>query len=339
MNDAINKTTRDAVRAARTGAALFDLSDRGKLKIVGRDRAEWLHGMVSNDVSGLEPGEGNYGTILTDRGKVLSDYRLLVCGDGLRLDTEPGAQTALIDRLNRFIISEDAEIVDETAEKRIWGVAGPRSKAVLEEAFGSAVPEVPLYGSFCVGAGFAARQNRAGELGYDIWVPASEGGEAGRRLEEAGARRIDGAALETLRIEAGIARYGVDFDESVIPLEAQLGHAIHWEKGCYVGQEIVARMHYRGHPNKLLVGLRFGEGPAPAVGADLYREAGDAKRSGWVTSAAHSPTLGAWIGLGYVRAKMSDLGTEYALRLESGGVQEAVVSSTPFVDVGAAKTT
>lgn len=326
----MNNATRNEPLAARNGAALFDLSNRGKLKVVGRERAEWLHGMVSNDVVGLKPGQGNYGTVLTDRGKALGDYRLLVCADCLRFDTEPGVETALAERLNRFIISEDAEVVDETAEWQIWGVAGPRSKEVLEKAFGEEAPSVPLYGSFCVGGGFASRQNRTGEHGYDVWLPPSEAEAAVQRMEKAGAKRIGASALETLRIEAGVARYGVDFDENIIPLEAQLGHAIHWEKGCYVGQEIIARMHYRGHPNKLLVSLRFGKGPAPSAGIDLFREAGDSKRSGWITSAAYSPSLDAWIGLGYVRAKMAEIGTEYAIRLADGGFQAAVVSEAPY---------
>ncbi len=326
----MNNAIRNETFAARNEAALFDLSNRGKLKVVGRERAEWLHGMVSNDVVGLKPGQGNYGTVLTDRGKALGDYRLIVGADALRLDTEPGIEKALMERLNRFIISEDAEIVDETEDWRLWGIAGPRSKEIVEKAFGEEAPPVSLYGSFCVGDGFAARQNRTGEHGYDLWLRPSEAEAAVRRMEEAGAVKIGAEALETLRIEAGVARYGVDFDENIIPLEAQLGHAIHWEKGCYLGQEIIARMHYRGHPNKLLVSLRFGEGPAPSAGIDLFREADDKKRSGWITSAAYSPPLEAWIGLGYVRAKMSEIGTEYAIRLADGDFQAAVVSEAPF---------
>jgi folate-binding protein YgfZ len=300
----------EEVLAVRQGVGFADLSARGKLRITGRDRVEWLHNIVSNTVKTLQIGEGNYGTFLTNRGKMLGDYRLLVRPDALYLDTEPEVKETLPAAMERFLISEDVEIDRVHDAYAMWGVFGKKSAETLGRVFGVELPPLPLYGSTeIVFEGhplLVSRQNRTGELGFDIWSPVSVKGRVKEALTAAGARLIGEEALEVLRVEAGIPRYGVDMDEEIIPLEARLDHAIHYGKGCYIGQEIVARMHYRGHPNKLLMPLRFEGTTPPPPQTDIYPEPNAEKRNGWVTSAVFSPTLHAVVGLGYIRAQQAE---------------------------------
>jgi folate-binding protein YgfZ len=320
----------EQVKAVRQGAGVADLSDRGKVRITGRDRATWLHGMTTNEVQSLQPGEGNYGAFLTNRGKMLGDYRLVVCEDFLLFDTEPEVRDSLPATLDRYLISEDAAILPEHDAWALLGVFGTGSGSALATALGADLPPLALYHSTLVADVIVARQNRTGEEGYDVWAPAQEGQGLYDALVAAGAAPIGDEALEILRIEAGIPRYGADMTDETIPLEARLDHAVSFTKGCYVGQEIVARMHYRGHANWLLVGLRFEGERVPASGTDLFAGEDTAKRSGWVTSAAYSPTLDAVIGLGYVRVEQLEEATRLAAKHAAGWIAAQVVE-TPFV--------
>lgn len=325
------------VFAVRRGVGFADLSARGKLRITGRDRVEWLHNIVSNTVRGLAVGEGNYGTFLTDRGKMLGDYRLLVRPDFLFLDTEPEIKDSLPAAMERFLISENAEIHREHDRYAMFGVFGKRSAEVLSRVFGAEVPSLPLYGSteliFEGERVLLSRQNRTGELGFDVWFSPSTRLRFRQALLDAGATPIGEAALEVLRVEAGIPRYGVDTNEDIIPLEARLDHAIHYQKGCYIGQEIIARMHYRGHPNKLLMPLRFEGERIPPPQTDIFPEPGAEKRNGWVTSAVFSPTLGEVVGMGYIRAQQATDGARFVAKTTNGWIP-VVVSTRPFVSSG-----
>jgi len=322
------------VNAVRTSVGYADLSNRGKLRITGRERATWLHNIVSNMVEKLAVGDGNYGTFLTDRGKMVGDFRLLVRDDCLLLDTEPELADSLPAAMDRFLISEDAEIHRDHDRWTLLGLMGPQSAEWVSRALVIDVPGLALYGSIEAERDgtrvVVSRQNRAGETGYDLWLDPSLAAKVRDMLSTAGVTEIGSDALEVLRIEAGIARYGADTHDDIIPLEARLDHAIHYEKGCYIGQEIIARMHYRGHPNKLLICLRFDGGVVPEPLTDIYPEPGAEKRNGWVTSTTYSPTLDAVIGLGYVRAQQAITGARFVVKVGDDWVG-VELSEKPFI--------
>jgi folate-binding protein YgfZ len=339
----VDHSIADSVASVREGIGVFDLSDRGKLRVTGSERATWLHGMVSNDVEGLTAGQGNYGTVLTDRGKMLGDYRLVVRDEDLLLDTEPEIGVSLAERLDRFLISEDAAIKVESDAWSLFGVAGPKAAAHIASVLSVDVAALEEHASVTAPTEYGdvtvVCRNRTGEMGYDVWAAETEGAAVWAALS-ADAPVVSAEALEALRIEAAIPRYGADIDDDIIPLEASLYNAIDWEKGCYVGQEIVARMHYRGHPNKLLVGLRFDGAPDVALRAELFADGADddGKAKGFVTSVAHSPTLDATIALAYARTALTAPGSR--VRVESpDGAATAEVVETPFVPTAFAKVT
>ncbi|MBT3271161.1 folate-binding protein YgfZ [Candidatus Poribacteria bacterium] len=330
----VDTSVAEQVAAVRGGLGVFDLSDRGKLRVTGSERATWFHGMGSNDVEGLSVGAGNLGAVLTDRGKMLGDYRLIVREEDLLVDTEPGLGAALAERLDRFLISEDAAISDEADAWSLFGIAGPAAAARLSDRLSVDVGGLEEHASLTAttddGDVTIACRNRTGEMGYDLWIARDAGEALWATLTADGVAEVGADALEALRIEAAIARYGMDTDEDIIPLEAGLYQAIDFEKGCYVGQEIVARMHYRGHPNKLLVGLRFDGEPTVELRAELFEEGDDSKARGFVTSLAHSPTLGAMIGLGYARTQFAEAGSRLRAAAADGFAWVEVVP-TPFV--------
>jgi len=168
--------------------------------------------------------------------------------------------------------------------------------------------------------------NRTGGRGYDLYVPKGSAGVVWDRLIKSGARPVGLRAMETLRIEAGIPRYGVDMNEETIPLEAGLDHAVNYDKGCYVGQEVVARIHWRGHVNWVLSGFLLAGRELPSPGSEL-RDGN--KKVGYITSSAYSPSLDRVIALGYIRRELSEPGSEAVLNTEDGGIAE--LAKTPFV--------
>jgi aminomethyltransferase len=323
----------DAVRSA---AGLFDMSSRGVIVATGGDRVRWLDGMVSNHIGALAPGphSGCYATLLTPKGAIVADLHVLDRGDALWLELARDAVTPLIERLDRYIIADDVALEDASERIHQLALEGPRAGSILARAVGRAVELEPFACMEAEVAGvavLAAAFGWSGELGFRIFVPDPSRAAVEAGLLEAGEReglvRGDAAALEVLRIEGGTPLLGSELDESVLPDEARLDHAISSDKGCYVGQEIVARVRSRGQVNHLLVGLRFSTDELPEVDTPLL--AGE-RRSGEVTSVCSSPSEGA-IGLGYLRREHAEPGT--AVR---AGELEAVVTALPFVRGSAA---
>lgn len=323
--------------AARKAAALFDLPSRGVVVVTGGDRVRWLDGMVSNAIAALAPGNersGCYATLLTPKGAIIADLHVLDRGDALWLEIARDAVDAVMQRLDRYIIADDVKLENASARLEQLALEGPRAAAILARATGRPIElapysctELELGGAEVVVAAFGM----TGEQAYRIFVPVALCAEVVAALLDAGAQdgllRGDSALLEVLRIEAGTPLLGPDLDDTVLPDEARLDHAVSSDKGCYVGQEIVARVRSRGQVNHLLVGLRFEAGELPA--ADTPLVAGE-RRSGEVTSVCTSPTLGA-IGLGYLRREHAKPGT----RVRAGELDAEVVA-LPFVRGSAA---
>jgi tRNA-modifying protein YgfZ len=265
----------DTLRAEHStlleGCGLLDRSDRGKLALTGDGALEFLNGQVTNELMTLHPGEGCYAAFLTHKGKMLGDLRILAVGADrtgapaeLLLDTERIALQPLFDMIHRFKVGFAVELHKRTLERGLLSLIGPQAARIAgaerlaESEHASAPVQV---GSF---AALAART----DVGVDLICDSADTEQLADALRERGAEPVSEEAAECLRIERGRPRFGVDLDESVIPQEAGLNErAVSFSKGCYVGQETVARLHYKGKPNRHLRGLRLS---APATpGAEL----------------------------------------------------------------------
>jgi len=246
---------------------LFDRSERGKLALTGTGSAEFLQGQITNDVQGLEPGAGCYATFLTPKGKMLGDLRILDAGDELLLDTERVALQELFNMIRRFRVGYDVELHKRTLARGLLSLIGPEAEALALALAGEIdLPAEEHAHRPTELAGVPVRAIRT-DIGIDLLVEDAGATEAlAGALREAGAVPVSEAAVECLRVERGRPRYGIDLDDTVIPQEAGLNaRAVSFTKGCYVGQETVARLHYRGRPNRLLRGLALS---APARPGD-----------------------------------------------------------------------
>lgn len=275
-------------QAATQSCAVFDASARQQLRVTGPDAVSFVQGMVTNDVEGLAVGASCYAAMLTAKGAMVGDVRILKRAGDVVLDTGEGRGAAVKDFLNKYLISEDAELHD-APELAVLAFLGPRSAEV------------------------AARvQPREGELrsffgGVDVLVQRAD---VPRILESlSDVPRLSAATLEVLRVEQGVPLFGVDMTEVTIPLEANLEHAIHYKKGCYIGQEVIARATFRGQMNKKLARLLLGE-LTPEYKTEL--KIGD-RKVGWVTSVVKSVQHGQQFALGYVHRDFLTPGTQFEL--------------------------
>lgn len=296
--------------ALRTGAMVIDRSARGRIRIEGPKSAEMLTGLVTNDVQGLTPGRGMYAAALTPKGKIIADVRIFALAGAYLVDAPARAQEGWLATVRKFVNPRWAPVHDLTDEVRNIGVFGPQALRVVAAATGldaEALGALQPYGHLAApGDGPLLTVARVPELdveGYELFVPADEFAAMWRRLTMTGAVPGGLAAWDIARIEAGRPEWGVDIDDSTIPQEANLDdlHAISYTKGCYVGQEVVARVHFRGHVNRHLNGLLIGEGPVPPAHATLHAE--NDKLVGDVRSSTFSPRFGS-IALAMARREM-----------------------------------
>jgi folate-binding protein YgfZ len=284
--------TSEEDRALRESCGLLDRSERGKLLLIGPQAAEFLQGQVTNDIEALAAGAGCYAAFLTNKGKMLGDARVLAVERGLWLDTERSALQEVFNLIRRFRVGFEVEMHKRTLERALFSLVGPDARRV---AGAEDLPEEEHSHRLVSVNGIAARAVVT-NLGVDLIADADQGEALRTGLEEAGATPVSEPAVETLRVERGRPRYGIDLDESVIPQEAGLNdRAVSFTKGCYVGQETVARLFYRGKPNRLLRGLRLSS--AASAGDELLL---GERRVGALGSVALSPAHGP-IALALVR--------------------------------------
>jgi folate-binding protein YgfZ len=273
-------------RALRDGVAIYDLGFRTLVRATGEDRVSFLQGMLTNDVARLEPGHNRPALLLTIQGRVTADVRVAADGDALLLDVDVRARDAFLAALNKLLIADDVELT--SVDVAMIGVTGR-------------LP--PTDAPHFVG----------GDLGATDTVIHARPDEAPRlwdALAGAGARPVGMDALEGRRVELVVPRIGLDMDESTLALEVPVDWAISQTKGCYLGQEVVARGTARGHVNRKLVSMTLA-GPLPPVGAPLVR---DGKEVGRVTTVARAFGAGTGAALGFVRRECWDPGTELAVR-------------------------
>lgn len=289
----------------REEGLVFDLSARAKLRLTGADRLRYLNGQVSNDLRKATDENAIHGCVLSAKGKINADVFIASEGESFLLESDPGMAEDLTARLDRYIIADDVQIEDVTAEFALLHVAGVD------------VPELPR----------DIRQRRAerfGRPGMDLWMKAGLRDATLRELEKT-ARLCSDAEAETLRIERGLPRWGHELTGEIIPTEANLeASAIDYAKGCYIGQEVISRIKMSGQTNKRLCGLRVVEGPALSAGWRLMTRGEDAKEVGWITSATASKRFGQ-IGLGFVKRGFQGIGS----RLDASGTVVELVA-LPF---------
>ncbi len=365
--------------ALRGSAGVLDLGFRGRLCLTGADRVRFLHGQVTNDVKRLRVGEGCYAALVTAKGKMESDLNIFNLQDELLLDFEPGLTAKISARLEKFIVSDDVQIVDAAPHYGLLSVQGPQAEAVVrslgifseiparpfdslkisdttlgevylvnqpriflplpaqnergEGQLGKSNLLTPALSSPGGGEGGGTEPSKLSGSGFDLFVPTQSLGAVADKLIAAakvvGGRACGWQAFEIARLEAGIPRYGADMDESNLPLEAGLeSRAVSYSKGCYIGQEVLNRIHSIGQVAKEWRGLRLADDLAalPLKGDKLFHAG---KEVGYITSAFKSPALKKNLALGYVRKEVNQLGTELSLHV-AGSESPARIVALPF---------
>lgn len=327
-------TLEECCSAVRAAAGLFDLPERGELRVEGDDRFRWLDGMITNDVKALEAaGVGALcrALLLTRQGRIVAEFRVLHEQDALSIAMPQGAIAATIEHLEGFIIADDVTLRDASEGLARFALEGPRSLEVLGAAApGAPLPEplgwteVTVGGATLRAAGYSLIGS---ERAVQLFAPA-EAADGVREVllaagSELGLVAADAETFECLRVEAGEPLLGRELDDSVLPAEVGLDEAVSETKGCYTGQEVVARMRSRGRANHRLVGLRFEAPPDPTAPSDRTLHVGD-KKVGEITSQVVSPRFGP-IGLAFVKSDQSERDT----RIEAAQ-GSAVVVDVPF---------
>ena len=312
-------------RAARETCAVFDTNWRATFSLAGPDRVRYLNAVVSNDIKSLGEGSGVAALLLSPQGRILAELEIYARAERLLLRTHASVRERTRETLEKYIIMDDAELTDATDETASVGIEGPRAAEIILEASGVKLEDLPEMGIreakieniSCE----LVRHSRLGMPGAEWIAPRGQivalWGKIRARVEAKGGAAAGMAALEALRLEAGIPFFPADFNDTVIPHEAALEAThISFSKGCYTGQEIVERVRSRGHVNRRRVALQFSTREAPTFATRLTAEG---KEVGMVTSAAYSPRAGAAIGMGYVRREHGAPGTQ--LQFEGGSAE------------------
>jgi folate-binding protein YgfZ len=307
--------------AARYGAALTEMDWYGILKVTGSERVSWLQGMVTNDVEKLVAGGGCSAAHLTPQGKIVAQMHVLADEDALWLSLERAALSKLTQAFNKLLIMEDAQVEDRSDDFDILSVVGPRAVAVLEEWLGEPLKLEGLYSHGIFEAGRVV----ISDLGYELWIPRGQADKALRSIAQVGATAIDRGAWDVLRTEAGIPIYGVDIDETTTMPE--IGEkAISYSKGCYIGQEVVAKVKYIGHVNRRFVGLTLSGSDIPELKSPIHK---GGREVGTVTTSLFSPGLERPIALGFVSRTANAPGTEVEIVSQEKRLP-AIIVDLPF---------
>ncbi len=322
-------------RAVQSGLAWRDLSGRMKIGVLGPDRVEFLHAVISNDVLSLPDFAGRYGALLTATGKIVADFDYYRLPEALMIDVSRELGARLVTLLEGYIIMDDVTLEDWSGRFAHFAFDGPGAPGFLLELLGGPIPEsirrivvvrweeIPVW---------LIRKNLVSDFGFELLVPASGAPGFRQRMEALGREmecvELGPAALDVLRLERGIPLNGVDFSERNNPLEAQLTEAYSLEKGCYPGQEVVAKATNIGGVARLLVPVLFSGERPPSTGAALYSNAG--KEIGRITSAGFSPRLNRAIGLALVKRASAGVGSRYEVESASEERLEGeIVASFP----------
>ncbi len=283
-------------QALREGSAWLDLSARGRIRATGDDRVRLFHAMSTNHIQQLQPGQGCYVFFLNPQGRILADAQVLALPGALLLDTEPETRQSLYAHLNKYIIADDVTLEDTTEATVEIGIEGPSADEVAARI------GMPALAALCshqsLGDRLVVRASATGQPGFSIVAPVAQKAELVHEIESAGAVHASPEEARIVRLELGYPRYGEDITDRYLPHETQMLRAVHFNKGCYIGQEIVERVRSRGGVHRFLVPLEIDGETPPEPGAAI---AAGGKAIGELTSAAWSPARGRVVALGYVR--------------------------------------
>jgi aminomethyltransferase len=284
--------------ALRSAVAWIDLSARGKLRLTGEDRARLLHAMSTNNVKDLPENAGLYAFFLNDKGRILADAYIYNFGESIFLDTEPETGASLYTHLDGYIIADDVTLEDETSLWAVISLEGPASLNTAA-ALGISVPDQP-YAITQTANGFVSRVAATRPLGVRIFLPQAEKAAFVDKLDAAGISQATPEEARIVRLENGVPRYGEDITERYLVQETQALHAVHFSKGCYLGQEIVERVRSRGQVHRLLTSVQLEGDVPPPPGTKLALEGAPAAE---ITSAVSSPALHKIVAMAYVRSE------------------------------------
>ncbi|WHZ22869.1 MAG: tRNA-modifying protein YgfZ [Nitrospira sp.] len=322
--------------AVRHAVGLSDLSHRGKLRVTGDDRIKWLQSIISNDILPLQPGQGRYSSFLTHKGKMLGYFRVYIQSDVVWIEDVGEVGDATFQALRKFLLYGTKAKMDNCAES--WGlllVSGPNAAELIVAAFGTDVRSLGLLSqvptTISGHPALVIRTEETGEQDFEVLMPADSVTAAWEQLMTAGApfgiKPVGAAARDILRVEAGLPKAGPDLNEEIVPPEANLEEkAFSLSKGCYPGQEVVARMDTYGNVRRHLVGLIVQNQAVPPKGSKLF--SGD-REVGWISSAVFSPQQKTVLAFGFPLRDFSSPGTTLTVEVE-GTRHTATVHVLPF---------
>ena len=315
------------------GAGIVDLSSRGRIRVGGSEAVMFLNGLITNDVKTLEPFRWMPAVFPNVQGRMIAAVRVVRLqdeenGPQFLLDTEAATHAAVLKAIERFTMAGDFRVLDVSGDTLCFSVQGKHALSQVRSLF---LNEEPPHNGVAQSSWKTAsvtiiRASHTSEDGVDIIVDRQHGSELVQTFAGAGVIAVDAETFETLRIEAGVPWFGVDMDETNVVSETNLDDAVSFTKGCYIGQEIIARIKYRGHVAKKLTGLTLEDRNVPVAGAVI--RSSDEKDIGRVTSATLSPKLERAIALGYVRYEYLTAGTQVVIGEEA---LKANVTELPFV--------
>ena len=298
-------------RAAREGVALADRSSYGRLKITGKDALDLLNRLSSNKLIDLAQGQGASTVLTNNKARIIDLLLVINMGDELLVVTSPQTPEKVIEWIDLYTFGEDITVEDVTEDTALLSLMGPAAVDLL----GTDASSLDLYGVGQVtlqGIQLPViRTDTLGTTSYDLLATASQAGKVWDALIQAGAVAVGEDALETVRVEQGVPRYGREMGEDFNPLEAGFNSSISYDKGCYIGQEVVLRLNTYKKVQKHLMGIVVEEG-IPAIETRLEVEGKDA---GFLTSVVDSPLLGRALALGYVRTRYADTEQEIGVRI------------------------
>ncbi len=298
-------------RAVREAAGAFDLSYLGKLRVTGKDRVRYLHNMTSNDIRNLKAGTGCHALLLTHQGRIESDLYVHALEHCLLIETPLAGKDPAFATLKKYIVADDVRIEDQTEQISILCLQGSLSRELMERTVGLSLADLDQLQHRILKRDarewIVVRRDRTGCDGYDLWLPSEDAvGVWQGWIEAEKILPVGHTALNWLRTESGIPWYGLDMDDRSLPMELGLSSAISLSKGCYRGQEIVARIHYRGHLDRRLAAVVLQQDELPAAGAEIYSRG---QRIGTVTSSILSPRLNRPLALCILKSEFLAPGT------------------------------
>lgn len=310
------------------GAGLIDLSSRGRIRVGGTEATMFLNGLITNDMKTLADNRWMPAAFPNVQGRLIGAVRVIRTGAEFLIDTDAESHEAVLKTIARFTLAGDFRVSDITTETALLTIQGKRAGEVVEKVFQTTISDLPRDGvvelKWQNAPVMIIRATHTAEDGFDIVIDSTHAAKLRQTLTDSGAEPVGQDALEILRVEAGIARFGRDMDETNVVTETNLDDAVSYTKGCYVGQEIIVRIKHRGHVAKKLAGLRFQTDRKIEPGTVI--KCADGKEIGKVTSTAFSPGLGTTIGLGYVRYEYLAAGTSVSVAHET-----AIVTELPFI--------